>query len=107
MNDLLREALDYAEHDIDCALRSNIHSACDCGLNDLEWKIDAHLKTGGWISCEERLPEEGTYVLCSDCCGLRRVGYYNADYGWLDFNAEPIGTQLYWQPLPELPKGSK
>lgn len=58
-----------------------------------------------WISCSERLPEYGEYVLFIRKNCEVYVGYYdekntwNTDYQWF------IGEDVtHWMPLPEPPK---
>lgn len=59
-------------------------------------------KTGRWIPCSERLPENGHYYLwCSD------MGHVQSDYYWNGFeNGMKYGYNIVaWMPLPEPYKG--
>ena len=73
-----------------------------------------HEKGGGWISVDERLPEEGVMVLghihtkyksggeIDSILTMERKGKY-----WIPFNCSPVnGCSIvaHWMPLPEPPK---
>lgn len=84
-------------------------------------------KSGGWISCEDRLPEPDTMVIVAsygsdivipedsetveECCKRLKkecvrvtLGFIGSD-GWYDCEYCPlIVTPSFWQPLPEPPK---
>lgn len=63
----------------------------------------------GWISAQERFPEDGQNVLI---CLLTRsiwIGYYNSSKGRWGLGANSIrGSGMvpvtHWMPLPERPK---
>ena len=69
-------------------------------------------RVGEWISCTERLPEEGAVVLVSlekdedyDWVRLVREGYYDEGY-WFDTDGAHYGFEvLAWMPLPPAFKG--
>lgn len=50
---------------------------------------------GEWIPVSERLPEEGTYLICTDNGYIATI-MYDRSVGWLS-SAKIIA----WQPLPE------
>lgn len=61
-----------------------------------------------WISVEERLPEENTYVLCS----YKRFGEWLVHEGRYnekgDFTITIIDAKVrYWMPLPPAPEGGE
>lgn len=68
-----------------------------------------------WISVKDRFPEDGEYVLC--WYEYFRYGNYNCMYKTYGIGCQYNGTWigevsngvkckvLYWQPLPEPPKG--
>ena len=88
------------------------------------------LRSGGWISCEERLPEHETMVIVAcygsdivipnyehgetveECmkrlqkeCVKVTLGFIGSD-GWYTSDYYPMMiTPKYWQPLPEPPEG--
>lgn len=59
---------------------------------------------GGWISSEERLPEEGVTVLVEGGVARRKPGF------WVSGMVEPLWMQpiksevTHWMPLPVPPK---
>lgn len=55
----------------------------------------------GWISVEERLPEESGYYLAYDCRGNLFVCLYQANGLWDSSSVD------YWMPIPEPPKKVK
>lgn len=75
-------------------------------LRDIDNKIDAHLKTGGWISVEERSPTQ------SDGDKFGRILAVNPNaprviiWHWIDV-ADPKAEHTHWQPLPDLPEKTK
>ena len=68
--------------------------------------IEGYRKQSGWISVEERLPEEDTIVLV--WCGEYAVYNYLRDdmwyTGYCDISTDDGGI-THWMPLPEAPKG--
>lgn len=85
-------------------------------------------KSGGWISCEDRLPEPDTMVIVASygsdivipedgetveqCCERLKkervrvtLGFIGSD-GWYDSDYYPMMiTPSFWQPIPEPPDG--
>lgn len=61
----------------------------------------AERKTAGWISVEERMPEESGYYLAYDCRGNLFICLYQANGLWDSSSVD------YWMPLPEPPKKVK
>lgn len=86
--------------------------------NSIFARIDALLKTGGWISVEERLPEiDGTYQTVQKIAGDKHFSRAFRDFEkgkWTDpffdlLGGELASTPIYWdylQPLPYLPESS-
>ena len=100
-DELLREAREYMRHGASCesGYDCNAHE-CDCGYESLLSRIDAHLASGGWIDCKDRLPEEGQSVLIEWKGAIHKT--CRADGEWLLPANSPAVT--IWQPLPSLPK---
>lgn len=80
----------------------------DTGLDIIRQKVRAHLKSGGWISVEERLPEIGQDVLYYfNIVGMHLGKFYggrdasNAQFG--SSRGFLTGDVTHWQPLPPLP----
>lgn len=65
-------------------------------------------RSGGWISCEERLPEEsGTYICAAKSAGRNIVTFvkWQPRYKQWDLTGARSYWQItHWQPLPEPPK---
>lgn len=78
---------------------------CQCGRHYVNTYND------GWIPLEERLPEEGTYVMCCFDDGAVDVLWQNWQEDksllfYADIDNE-IRKAIAWQPLPEPYKGGK
>lgn len=78
---------------------------CQCGRHYV------NTYNGGWIPVEERLPEEGTYVMCCFDDGAVDVLWQNWQEDksllfYADIDNE-IRKAIAWQPLPEPYKGGK
>lgn len=81
-------------------------------LHSANMERSSQYYNGGWIPCQERLPEEKDYkscyenydgaVLWCDDKGLIGVGwYYESTKQWSDINDNKVGIVLAWRPLPE------
>jgi hypothetical protein len=58
-----------------------------------------------WIKVEDRLPDEGQYILAADedvMCACTRV-YFNT-YECLEGGERLLWLPTHWMPLPEPPK---
>ena len=70
---------------------------------------DALAKVPKWISVEERLPEEGERVLCTDghCVFEQYRVPLSCVYGTWDRGGlkSPMQNVTHWMPLPEPPEG--
>lgn len=64
---------------------------------------------GGWVSVEDRLPENGTPVLiCNKQWDYSVVANYAGCGVWINtWEQRMTFTPTHWQPLPEAPKGEK
>lgn len=76
-----------------------------CRLIDRQPTIEAQ-RTGKWIPCSERLPEEGCEFLCCDERGESIIGLPYADEeAYTGFSAESETEYIFncvaWMPLPE------
>jgi len=59
-----------------------------------------------WISVKDRLPEKlGFYLVFRDCDGIYIEFFSPAKGFWYDEDADIIGGQTHWMPLPEPPEG--
>ena len=62
------------------------------------------IEDDGWISVEDRLPEEGRHVLVEHNTrhGCQRVAYYDDGEWWprTDCGYGPLLGIEYWRPLP-------
>jgi len=59
-----------------------------------------------WVSIKDRLPEKpGHYLVFRDCDGIY-IEFFSPVKGfWYDEDADIIGGQTHWMPLPEPPEG--
>ena len=58
-----------------------------------------------WISVKERLPEEGTWVLCQCRANIKDVLRWQDGYWFHDLRHQYMGGFVtHWMPLPERPK---
>ena len=86
-------------------IRKHINNENLVGGVDRSRSIDES-RTRGWIPVEERLPEDGDSVLCTDGKYIY-LTEYDAD---LDARFDDVDEIIAWQPLPEpyiLKKGAK
>lgn len=72
-------------------------------IDRLRAEVD-RLKRGGWISVEERLPDEESHFIVADQYGNVFYSEYDEGGFWLDWDQEPDSVVTHWQPLPEPPK---
>lgn len=66
-----------------------------------------HEKGGGWISVEERLPDEYGGVICHTHSGSIIQLTYNPRYRLFNVSCDNVDCAMavdYWMPLPEPPK---
>lgn len=56
------------------------------------------MKASDWIKVEDRLPEEGKWVLIYYKAGVVGIGYLGF-YGWISDNDEEIAAPDYWQEI--------
>ena len=73
--------------------------------------IDSTPTIGGWISVNERLPENGQFVVVRHRVEGRiysEVAHYIMDLWWLDWDSNGLELNaISWIPLPEPPEGMK
>jgi hypothetical protein len=101
-----------------CNVLDYIDEAADA-IEDLEAALTASNEAiaksrGKWISVEERLPEDGVFVLAANDDGKMLVAKYESEVlGWYlkyccyDFDvwdSEENGPVTHWMPLPLPPK---
>lgn len=60
------------------------------------------LKSNGWISVKDRLPETGRLALVYGSAGAMTIGRYIANNEWLVPGI--FSTVTHWMPLPEPPE---
>lgn len=66
---------------------------------------DAVDKMPGWISVDDRLPDNCVQVLICYDNGFISIGYWDDDLcEWDGLDDEEITKPSYWMPLPEPPK---
>lgn len=79
---------------------TNVHATAD--------DIIVGRRLDGWISCEERLPEEsGTYICAAKSAGRNIVTFVKWQPRYKQWNltgARSYWQITHWQPLPEPPK---
>lgn len=68
--------------------------ACDLAISALEKQLN-----GYWISVSDRLPEEKTYVICTNGIKVRELLY--RDNSFLSGVLDQTNQVTHWQPLPE------
>ena len=73
-------------------------------LGDVEDTIKnlASQHNNGWISVEDRLPEDGEVVIFATEAGMVESGWYDANKNWCVTDSYFPGAFLFiaWQPLP-------
>jgi hypothetical protein len=64
---------------------------------------DVRYTRGGWISVDERLPEEGCNVLVCSPSGEKAIGWLYDDYHWeVVTDYRRTWDVTHWMPLPSL-----
>lgn len=105
---------EYASHDVPNVLK-NMPAADVQPVKRGKWDTR---DSGGWISCEDRLPKENILVLCyarsttgeGNSCFLGAIVHGEFwflqvnDIGHVSFPV-PHWEVTHWQPLPKSPKG--
>ena len=95
------EAIDVLKHNYPSACFADLCEAVEMAIEALKEQ-----KTGKWIPCSERLPEEGntTYLTTVDYGefggGVGQRFFYGKNIGWED------DAVVAWMPLPD-PYGEK
>ena len=56
------------------------------------------MKASDWVKVEDRLPEEGKWVIVYYKAGVVGIGYLGVD-GWISDNDEEIAVPDYWQEI--------
>ena len=81
---------------------SDVHQLCRAAADMLEQDAT------GWISVEDRLPEDGTPVIALCRFASYQCGWYRmTEFTTHKSNMWHDGTARYWFPLPEPPKEEK
>jgi hypothetical protein len=81
-----------------------IYDQCvGCEIESLRSEVD-RLKHGGWISVNERLPENGRRVMVIDKHENQTVAWCEHGRFWPDNLQFSPSMITHWQPLPEPPK---
>jgi len=64
-----------------------------------------------WISVEDRLPDNSTYIKDTDICHVLATDgkdvtllLYRHDGGWKDAAGRGVSNVTHWMPVPEPPK---
>lgn len=87
---------------------------CACGLHFFDGYAEAasawNNRPDGWISIDDRLPENNTEVLISIDYGNGKqsvlMGYMRSqDVSWRGVVGQKLIGVTHWRPLPEPPKG--
>lgn len=74
-----------------------------CEIIAEELYIADYRKQSGWISVDERVPEDGSPVIVYLKSGGITIARY--DMAWGRFRTSGSITVTHWMPLPERPKG--
>lgn len=79
--------------------------------NEIAYKVDIDqlptITQSGWVSVEDRLPEESDdYLVCTEGTDMFICYYLKSENVW-DMSDYPYITEKisHWMPLPELPEG--
>lgn len=62
-----------------------------------EWRKE--LNNNGWVSVEERLPQEYEFVLIQNVYGVMSIAQRLGD-SWFNFQGTELNRAVAWQPLP-------
>lgn len=106
-NQVLQMAKDICRVKLNCNDVCNPISACDA-LKYAERAVEAGYCKQGWISVDERLPEDGAIVLTVDSEGEQQVCFYEEELKGIFQQCGglvQIFNITHWMPLPEAPKG--
>ena len=105
---LLAEARSHLYHHGGCAIYGEKLNKCSCGVGEVRDRIDALLKSGGWVSVEESLPDEGQEcALITDfgnVVGYRREGWSGGFCTQNNGGGSAITQVRYFLCLPPLPQ---
>ena len=65
---------------------------------------DAAIRASGWISVDERLPEDDSFVIASDGSEVIMLNFSNGSFGIKTINGDIDANNItHWMPLPEPP----
>jgi len=56
-----------------------------------------------WISIDDRLPVNGSWILSFDEERGRHISWFDKTNGWKDRSNKKLNTVTHWQPLPAAP----
>lgn len=97
-----KKLIDALRYDLSCFETDNSKDdELYIRVDDMIRMIEGQPKTGEWIPCAERLPENGTY-LCTfvgELCGLNEP--FTGMCGIDDSEWDEPDCIIAWQPLPE------
>lgn len=83
---------------------ANFDDLCDAAHRIVH--IAGYHKQSGWISVDERLPEEYDTILCFDGSYVQASVFLDGEFIEDDkYEGDPICGVTHWMPLPEAPKG--
>ena len=74
------------------------------------WEIAQAPTVGGWISVEDRLPEDGQDVVATVKDGTKDIVTYRTERGGMWWGCEgwwPTSYVTHWMPLPTPPGGER
>lgn len=92
--------------DLPCLQIGQKQCLCEISCEDC---IESHVlaegyrKQSGWISVEERLPEQYGLFLIADDKGNMEVASWTKQFGWFS-GGNRVKRVTHWMPLPEPPK---
>lgn len=101
----LRIAAAYKEHSLKILLEqaANTIEALSAKLAEANMERSDRYYGGGWISCEDGLPEKSGEYNVTDESGKSTTLYYDKkENSWVDIGEMAmLGYPIAWQPLPE------
>jgi hypothetical protein len=101
---ILEMAKDICRVKLNCNDVCNPISACDA-LRYAERAVEAgYSKQSGWISVDERLPEEYDTILCFNGSYVQASVFLDEFIEDDKYEGDPIRGVTHWMPLPEAPK---